>query len=145
MKHGMSMTPIYRAWRKMIERCESEYDQKYHVYGGRGISVCEEWHEFENFFADMGERPDGRTLDRVDNNGNYCPSNCRWATYIEQANNTSFVNRYLYKGGLMTAREIEGITGVKPKTFKARIRRGWGLERAATEVAFIGKNQRWEL
>lgn len=86
--HSYPQTPTYRSWASMIKRCQNPNTYGYHRYGGRGITVCDQWLLFENFLADMGERPPGKTLDRYpDNDGNYEPGNCRWATLSEQATN----------------------------------------------------------
>ncbi len=77
----------YRAWGAMRQRATNPNHESYRYYGGRGITICERWASFENFLADMGEKPEGRTLDRTDNDGNYESSNCRWATPSEQAKN----------------------------------------------------------
>lgn len=97
--HGMSDTKIYSAWKQMRRRCSNPKDHKFSIYGGRGIYVCDEWSDFANFYNDMGDRPKGSTLDRIDNDGPYCKENCKWSTHIEQANNRRIRTIY-YRNGL---------------------------------------------
>lgn len=88
-KHGWSNTPTYWSWSGMLSRCRDPRNASYRRYGARGITVCERWHDFLNFLADMGPRPEGKTLDRINGDGNYEPGNCRWATKAEQSANRS--------------------------------------------------------
>ena len=85
--HGLSTDPLYEIWEAIIQRCTNPNNKKWADYGGRGITVCERWRDFEAFRADMAPRPEGLTVDRIDVNGNYEPGNCRWATYSEQNSN----------------------------------------------------------
>lgn len=88
--HGKYSSTTYSSWQHMRSRCNNPSDSNYHKYGGRGISICPEWDDFQVFLADMGERPKSLSLDRIDVNGNYCKSNCRWATAKEQGNNRRY-------------------------------------------------------
>lgn len=86
-KHGMSQSRTYRTWASMWQRCTNPNVHNFEDYGGRGIEVCEHWIDFGNFLQDMGIKPEGLQIDRIDNNGNYCKDNCRWVTAKENANN----------------------------------------------------------
>ena len=114
-------TPMYRRWYNMKSRCENPKNEKYRLYGGRGITLCERWQVFENFLQDMGHPPSPQhTLDRIDVNGPYSPENCRWATAREQSNNTRFNVRLDGKTLAEHARELD----ITPEALRYRLSKG---------------------
>lgn len=135
-KHGHSgrvKSSTYNSWQQMIRRCNNKTHKQYKNYGGRGIIVCARWlgkRGFENFLKDMGERPSGLTIERIENNGNYEPENCKWASYLEQNRNRRS-NRYIEYGGkkmilAQWAREL----GISGGTLRKRLVLGWPIEKA---------------
>lgn len=130
--HGMSKTKIWNTWIGIIQRCTDKKCTAYENYGGRGIKVCDRWkNSFENFYEDMGNVVPGLSVDRIDNNGDYCKENCRWATPKQQARNTRKNIKYGFEGKKRTIKEISEITGVKDTNIYQRINKlGWTLNRA---------------
>ena len=117
--------PLYSTWKSMINRCHNPNSSSYKNYGGRGISVCERWrNSFWDFVDDMGERPEGYTLDREDNQQNYDRGNCRWATRSQQASNTRNNVWIDYQGKLVTEAELSRVTGTPRSTIQTRRRKG---------------------
>jgi hypothetical protein len=129
-RHGGRGTRTYRIWCAMKTRCSNPNAASYSRYGGRGIAVSPEWERFEAFLADMGECPDGMSIDRIDNNGGYSAGNCRWATKVQQANNTSTNIVIEHDGKRMTRSEWERSLGLGATTVRSRLRRGLSLENA---------------
>lgn len=127
-KHGGSRSPEYRSWKSMIERCTSEAHPAYHRYGGRGITVCEAWRKFENFLVDMGERPEGTTLDRIDNDRGYEPGNCRWSTAKDQALNRHDTKMIEAAGQTRCMADWARVLGITRGDLWGRLRRGKTVE-----------------
>lgn len=136
--HGMSRTadgrisPTYLSWQRMKARCLNPNASDYRHYGGRGIMVCERWFKFENFFADLGERPAGLELDRIDTNGHYEPTNCRWVTKRQNARNRRSTVMVTVNGVSRSATEWDEVTGLGRDTCSQRIKAGWDPVKAAT-------------
>lgn len=136
--HHYHGTPTYVSWSSMKERCNNTNHIHYKNYGGRGITVCERWDLFVNFLEDMGERPEGTTLDRYpDKDGNYEPGNCRWATWQEQNKNRrppvagKNIRRVLLPNGeIVSLAAASRYYGKKPNAVLERLKRGWSLEDA---------------
>ncbi|MCM1234185.1 MAG: hypothetical protein NC489_29120 [Ruminococcus flavefaciens] len=125
----MSYTKTYKSWDAMKQRCRK------HPKGYENVTYVERWEDFRNFYADMGDRPDGMTLDRIDPRGNYCKENCRWADYETQENNRKNNVKYLFQGGLLTIPQIARMTGINKNTLYDRVR----LQNLSIEQA-VNKN-----
>lgn len=138
IKHGHAHrgrhSGAYRAWRSMWRRCTCPSQQSYPLYGGRGIKVCERWRTFDFFLADMGDRPEGCSIDRIDPDGDYAPENCRWASAKQQARNRRGRCHYLHHGGeTLTIVEWSERTGIHHSTILRRVSvLGWDVARALT-------------
>lgn len=131
---GGKRSRAHSSWHNMLQRCANPNNPKWADYGGRGITVCERWlNSFTNFLADMGEPPEGRTLDRIDNEGDYEPGNCRWATQRDQVRNRRTTRNLTFDGRTQSiaawATELDLTYG----TIRDRLRRGWSVDRALTQ------------
>jgi hypothetical protein len=135
-KGGDAISPTYHSWTHMVARCTDSGSDHFAHYGGRGITVCDRWRSFENFLADMGERPPGTSIDRHPNNdGNYEPGNCRWATPREQMNNTRLTRRLTFRGETASVSEWARRTGLSHSGIRNRLARGAAVEAALSAPA----------
>src|SRR3990167_470601 len=132
--HGLTETPEYRIWTGILTRCRNPRAKAFRLSGGRGISVCARWADFSAFLLDMGNRPSRQhSIDRVNNDGNYEPGNCRWATRKEQSNNQSRNVRLTFNGKVMTISQWSEEIGIDPKTLWQRHRAGWEPSRSLSQ------------
>lgn len=131
-RHGLADTRVHRSWMSMRQRCLNSNDKRFGDYGGRGISICERWMSFENFYADMGPMPDGFSIDRINVNGNYEPSNCRWADHKTQARNIRANRLFTVNGETHCLSEWAELKGLNVKSLSTRLDRGWEFCRALT-------------
>lgn len=135
--HGMTGTPTFISWDSMKQRCLNPKHKSYSDYGGRGVKVCKRWLEsFENFLADMGEHPDGMTLERDEVDGDYEPSNCRWATSKEQGNNRRNSRHITMGGKTMTIAQWAEELGMSRQALRHRINSNWTEE----DILTMGTN-----
>lgn len=137
---GGRVSPEYKSWASAVERCERPNNKRYAAYGGRGIRMCREWRDsFEAFFAYMGERPSGMSLDRIDVDGHYEPGNCRWATQTYQQRNKRNTKLVTVGNESLTCGEWSERTGVPAKAIWRRLKEGWAPERAILEAPYARK------
>jgi hypothetical protein len=142
--HGESKTRLYYVWLSMRNRCYRADVAGYEHYGGRGIKVCDEWKEhfepFRDWALSHGYKP-GLQIDRIDNDGDYCPENCRWATKVQNMNNTSRNKYVLIDGVKCSLLEAEEICHLPRRLIADRLRKGWSIEDAMKYQPKIGNNQ----
>ena len=137
VRHGHSergkVSRVYIIWANMIKRCNYINYQHYDDYGGRGITVCERWRKFENFLEDMGEpSTDQHQIDRINNNGNYCKSNCKWVTRQEQGKNKRNNHLIAFCGKIQCLSAWAEELGINHRTLRSRLFLGWSTEKALT-------------
>lgn len=135
MRSRLQKNPEYWVWAAMLQRCRNPRCRIYPLYGGRGITVCERWTDVRNFMADMGPRPEGGTLDRIDNDGNYEPGNCRWATPAIQSANTRRAKFLTLNGETRQLHEWAAHLGLTAGALCTRIKR-WGVEKALSTPVY---------
>ena len=141
LKHGHhkggKKSPTYKTWQAMLDRGTNTNSENYPNWGGRGITVCDRWIKFENFLEDMGERPKGLSIDRIDNNKGYEPGNCKWSTRLEQGQNMRSNRRITYQGQTHCIAEWARVLGIHKKTLYGRLCRNLPLEKVFQQVGRI--------
>lgn len=140
-RHDMSKSREYYSWKGMIQRCQNPNHIFFELYGARGVTICDRWLDFRNFYADMGPRPPRHTLDRIDNFGDYEPNNCRWATPKTQTNNMRANRLVFYNGEWLTAMQWSEKSPVDYDTFLWRLKRGWGMEKIMSTPSKMTANK----
>lgn len=140
-KHNPSSHPLYRCWASMKNRCYNPNDrQNYGWYGSKNIKVCDRWlgkNGFWNFVEDMGNKPDGYSIDRIDVDGDYCPENCRWASPKEQAYNRRNSLRFSIDGKEYNTEEAAKILGKNPETLRKRVRNGLPMDEVVSRKNIV--------
>ncbi len=132
-KKGAKLPPEYAVWSSILARTQNPKTKNFKDYGGRGITVCERWLSFENFFEDMGERPGKEySIERNNNNLGYSPDNCRWATKVEQNNNRRSNHPITHNGRTINLGQWADELGIKVSTIQCRLNIGWGINKALT-------------
>ena len=130
LTHGRSKDRVYKIWFGIIRRCTDSTRKDFNRYGGRGIAICDRWLKFENFLEDMGECPSGCSVERDRVNGNYEPSNCRWATTKEQANNKRSNKIFIVNGESLTLMQVSEKFNINYRRLQTRLVLGWSIEEA---------------
>ena len=142
IKHGHTLgkrdTPTYKSWENMMQRCTNPKHHHWHKYGGSGISVCDSWRTFANFLADMGERPQGTTLDRIEGSNGYSPDNCKWSSIKDQQRNRKTCKRITWNGKTQTMVEWAEELKIPYATLESRLRHGMTTEKAFTQRRLKG-------
>lgn len=142
--HGKTHTRLYGIWRQMNQRCFNQKNAQYKYYGLKGVKVCDEWLNFENFYnwSINNNYSDNLTIDRINFNGDYCPENCRWVTMKEQGNNKSTNRIIVINNEQMTLTQCAEKYGVNPITLQIRLSRGWSIEKAICNKNFKYKENK---
>lgn len=132
--HGLSKTKEHAIWKAMRQRCNDKNASNYHRYGGRGIKICTEWNLFINFYnwCQNSGFKDGLTIDRIDNDGNYEPNNCRWVDKSTQGNNKSNNRKMMFNGELVSVTRVGSIIGIDRRTISYRLKSGWTDEQCVS-------------